>query len=123
MVSAPLAESPSGPTPNQLRTKSSSAVVAPASMLSSVCFIEFEPLLNESWYFCSCAPMFATRMSLRHVEPPLARKPSDGTTSALCDAPLSGCGVTGVTTLTDTGTEVVGAEPSRWIFDETPVEP
>src|SRR6185369_5146980 len=123
MVSAPFAESPSGPTPNQLRTKSSSAVVAPASMLRNVCFIVLEPLLNDSWYFCACAPMLARRMSLRQVDAPLARKPSDGTTSAVCDAPVSGCGETGVTTLMETGIEVVGAEPSARTFDETPAVP
>ena len=36
----PLAESPSEPTPNQLRTMSSSAMVAPPSMLTVVCFTD-----------------------------------------------------------------------------------
>src|SRR5947207_12625869 len=106
MVSEPFAESPSGPTPNHVRTKSSSAVVAPPSMLTKVCFIELEPLLNESRYFARFEPTFAMRMSLRQVDAPLARKPSDGTTSAVDEAPVSGCGVTGVTTLIDTGIAV-----------------
>src|SRR5581483_3090040 len=61
-------------------------------------------------------------MSLRHEELPLARNPSDGISSALCDAELSEDGVTGVTTLTETGTEVVD-DPSLPYRPETPLVP
>src|SRR2546426_11940863 len=107
----PFEESPSEPTPNQLRTMSSSAVLAPASTRIVVCFtgVLASPLpgLKVSWNFCGVAPTLATRMSLRQSELSPARWPTEGITSALGLSCGSAPGFTGVVRLIETGTDVV----------------
>src|ERR1051326_1051194 len=108
MKSIPFAESPSEPTPNQLRTTSSSAIVAPPSIVTVVCFTGAAgsplPALNVTMYFVDCGETFAMRTSLCHCDAP-ARCPADGITNEPAAAP-NGDGVTGVTRLTLTGIDV-----------------
>src|ERR1043166_3229354 len=108
MKSIPCAESPSEPTPNQLRTTSSSAIVAPPSIVTVVCFTGAAgsplPALNVTMYFVDCGETFAMRTSLCHCDAP-ARCPADGITNEPAAAP-NGDGVTGVTRLTLTGIDV-----------------
>src|ERR1044071_1108294 len=121
MKSIPFDESPSEPTPNQLRTMSSSAVVAPASTVIVVCLsgavVSPVPGLNVSVNFCGVAATLAMRMSLRQSELSPARWPTEGMTSAFAPSCGSAVGFTGVVRFTETGTDVddVPSVPKREI--------
>src|SRR5512140_34447 len=106
------------PTPYQLRATSSSAVVAPASTVIVVCFtvaasavIVEEEGVNVSAYCCLFRPTFARRMSDCHRELMPSRWPTEGMISTFANVVVFFVGVTGVTRLTETGTEIV-VEPS-----------
>src|SRR5207253_3404591 len=101
--STPFAESASEPTPYQLRTMSSRAMVAPASMLTMVCFssVAASPFarLNDTWYLAGTEVVFAMRMSLRQLELTPGRWPTEGISIALSEGVVSDAGETGVVRL------------------------
>src|SRR6266852_5769382 len=126
MLRTPFDESESDPMPNQLRTRSSSAVVTPGSMLMVVSLTRLEvpvPPLNVIRYFWVWLDVLAMRMSLRQLESAPVRCPTEGMICAVGDGVERVEGVTGVTRFTETGTEVVGAAASDPTFPETTVEP
>src|SRR5437660_5419736 len=111
--------------PNQLRTMSSKAIVAPGSMLTVVCLTASDvalPELKVSWTFFENAEVLAMRMSLCHCELKPGRWPTDGMTTAVAAGPVSVPGLTGEVRLIETGMDVLGVTSSACL-PLTPVEP
>src|SRR6266542_1840127 len=105
---APLAASPSAPTPYQLRTMSSRATVSPAAMLMEVDFTDCDGSdgVKMSWTLPLSEAVLVTRMSERHCELTPSRWPTEGMISEFADAEVFAVGETGVTRLMETGTAV-----------------
>src|SRR4051812_5688211 len=104
--SAPLAASPSAPTPYQLRTMSSRATVSPAA---TVMVVDFTDCDGSDGVKMSCTlpdsePVLVTRTSERHWELTPSRWPTEGMISELAEAEVFAVGETGVTRLMETGT-------------------
>src|SRR4051794_23234012 len=112
------------PEPKKLERMSSSAVVAPGSIVMVVELPDCVPSVaigvKLSVYFIVCAETFATRTSDWKFElfAPLVCATPGMISESGCGV-LRGTGETGVTTLTEIGTDVT-AEPLLPIFPELP---
>src|ERR1043165_1146971 len=120
--SAPLAASPSAPTPYQLRTMSSSATVSPAATVMVVDFTDCDPSdgVKMSCTLPLNVAVLVTRMSERHCELTPSRWPTEGMIKELADAEAFEPGETGVTRLTETGTADDVAFGARRLPEDAP---
>src|SRR5947209_5810909 len=120
--STPFAASPRLPTPYQLRTMSSRAMVPPASTSMIVCLTGFEassPVgVKVSWYLVLVNPVLARRMSDCHLELTPGRWPTEGMMSAFAGSACLVVELTGVTSVTETGVFDVVSPSATMPFDE-----